>query len=77
MSILRQCRTLPCWLTWPGYLQICQVFDAAECCRNTHQDPAWRQEAQEACIKLGGTDFHLICIWSVLQLPGHSSSVPK
>jgi hypothetical protein len=30
-------------------LQMCQVYDSAECCRNVHAEPAWQQAASQAC----------------------------
>ncbi|KXZ54341.1 hypothetical protein GPECTOR_5g423 [Gonium pectorale] len=33
--------------------QLCRAYDAAECCRNVHSDPAWRQAASRACVQLG------------------------
>jgi len=33
---------------------VCQVHDAAEFCRNSHTDPAWRKAAQDTCSSLGG-----------------------
>lgn len=35
-------------------LQLCRTYDAAEACRNIHQDRAWRQAATQACRDLGG-----------------------
>ncbi len=35
-------------------MQVCQVHDAAEFCRNSHTSPAWRKAAQETCSALGG-----------------------
>lgn len=34
--------------------QLCRTYDAAECCRNVHVDPAWRAAAGRACVQLGG-----------------------
>ena len=34
--------------------QLCRAYDAAECCRNVHVDPEWRQAAERVCVKLGG-----------------------
>ncbi|GLC42091.1 hypothetical protein PLESTM_001284900 [Pleodorina starrii] len=33
--------------------QLCRTYDAAECCRNVHSDPVWRQAAGRACVQLG------------------------
>ncbi|EFJ50295.1 hypothetical protein VOLCADRAFT_88756 [Volvox carteri f. nagariensis] len=33
--------------------QLCRTYDAAECCRNVHSDPRWRQAAGKACVQLG------------------------
>ncbi|KAG2485902.1 hypothetical protein HYH03_015346 [Edaphochlamys debaryana] len=33
--------------------QLCRTYDAAECCRNVHVDPAWRQAAEACCVRLG------------------------
>lgn len=30
-------------------MQVCQVYDSAECVRNIHPDPSWRQAASAAC----------------------------
>lgn len=41
----------PCLLCrlphWRG-VQLCQVLDAAEFCRNVHADEEWRRQAQQA-----------------------------
>jgi hypothetical protein len=36
-------------------VQICQVYDAAELCRNVHVDATWRHAATNACSTVGGT----------------------
>ncbi|PNH07339.1 Mitochondrial intermediate peptidase [Tetrabaena socialis] len=33
--------------------QLCRAYDAAECCRNVHSDPAWRTAAGQVCMQLG------------------------
>ena len=35
-------------------LQVCQAYDQAEFCRQSHADAAWRQEATRAVLHLGG-----------------------
>lgn len=42
------------WLVRPCFvplsaMQICQVYDSAECVRNIHPDQSWRQAATAAC----------------------------
>ncbi|GAX79131.1 hypothetical protein CEUSTIGMA_g6571.t1 [Chlamydomonas eustigma] len=32
--------------------QLCQAYDAAECCRNVHPDPAWKQTSSQVCVEL-------------------------
>jgi hypothetical protein len=39
------CRRVVCGVL----LQMCQVYDSAECCRNVHAEPAWQQAASTAC----------------------------
>ena len=39
-------------------VQICQVYDSAECVRNIHPDPTWRQAATAACQVGMGTAQH-------------------
>jgi intermediate peptidase len=34
-------------------LQLCQVLDAAEFCRNVHSLPEWRAAAERVCVELG------------------------
>ena len=34
-------------------MQLCQVIDAAEFCRNVHADPDWRSAAEQVCMQLG------------------------
>ncbi len=41
-------------MTTPHALQLCQTYDAAECCRNIHPDPSWQQAAGKVCEGLGG-----------------------
>ena len=31
-------------------MQLCQVLDAAEFCRNVHTDAEWRQQAQQVRV---------------------------
>lgn len=35
-------------------LQLCRTYDAAEACRNVHEDRAWRMAATQACMDLSG-----------------------
>lgn len=35
-------------------VQLCQVLDSAEFCRNVHTQPEWRQAAEDVCMDLGG-----------------------
>jgi hypothetical protein len=39
-----RCCCLPCLC-----VQVCQVYDSAEACRNVHSEPQWRQAASQAC----------------------------
>jgi hypothetical protein len=57
------------------HMQVCQVHDAAEFCRNSHTKPAWRKAAQQTCSSLGGntpppppSHSQDACIWNMLRL---------
>ena len=52
MSITITISCAPCMCTTAA--QLCQAYDAGECCRNVHPDPAWSKAASKVCVDLGG-----------------------
>ena len=50
-----------------GAVQLCQVYDSAEFCRNVHANPEWQRQAVEAIMLTASKPFMHVVLPGILR----------